>query len=133
MSLGLRYYYPAPMLYAAAVACVKFSVLCFYARVFSVQEKSFRKKLWITAGFVVIWLFYTSVIALSQCSPTQKLWLPWIPGTCIANDPWFIVSGTNDVILDVVMFCLPIPLLWRMHLSTGKKLRLVFLFFCGYR
>lgn len=95
-------------------------MLLFYRRFFDVYD-TFRVLSWVT-GFFVFGSFISAVLCLIfTTSPVEAQWETWLPHTTIhAKDLW-VAAGVINAILDVVILCLPQPLLWRLHLSPGRK------------
>jgi hypothetical protein len=43
----------------------------------------------------------------------------------------FVVMGSLNVVTDIATLCLPMPLLWRLQISTERKLQLIGMFMVG--
>lgn len=77
-------------------------------------------------------LFYTIMIIfqLCACAPLAKAWDPTIEGGHCANLLLVhIMSASINTASDIVLFALPQPGVWRLHLEGARKwgLRAVFL------
>lgn len=46
------------------------------------------------------------------------------------NLDWVIMASFN-VVTDIVILCLPLPLLWRLQIDMERKLQLIGLFLLG--
>ncbi|KAL8812469.1 MAG: hypothetical protein Q9200_000998 [Gallowayella weberi] len=55
-------------------------------------------------------------------TPIHSFWDLDVPGHCVNIDDFFIASGSVNVVLDFIIFVLPIPLLWRLRTSFNQKL-----------
>ncbi|KAL1981058.1 hypothetical protein VTN96DRAFT_3123 [Rasamsonia emersonii] len=66
------------------------------------------------------------------CTPFQYLWDKTIPGTCI-NLPaaWLSVSIIN-MILDLIIIALPMPMLWNLRMPVSKKIAVSGIFSLGF-
>ncbi|KAI4865742.1 hypothetical protein F4820DRAFT_418966 [Hypoxylon rubiginosum] len=106
------------------LGCTKASFLCFYKRIFSVKQPT--NILLITLiVFIALWsagFFFTT---LFQCG--SNIWATW--GTeqellthCLSSWPLALSFSVTDLITDVVIISIPVPLIWQLKLSTGKKL-----------
>lgn len=61
----------------------------------------------------------------------KKAYIPTLPGECLAYAPYnFAVSATN-IILDLLIFGLPIPLFVKMSINMKTKLQLSLMFALG--
>ncbi|KAI4241099.1 MAG: hypothetical protein L6R40_004738 [Gallowayella cf. fulva] len=61
-------------------------------------------------------------------TPVHSFWDLGVPGHCVNIDQFFIASGSVNVVLDFIIFILPIPLLWRLRTSLNQKLILTAIF-----
>ncbi|MCJ1250149.1 hypothetical protein MMC30_007375 [Trapelia coarctata] len=60
----------------------------------------------------------------AQCTPTEKLWIPTLPGSCwdakkINN--WDIAGSCYWALVDLLLAIVPISFLWNLQMSLGKK------------
>ena len=70
-------------------------------------------------------------VVLAQCSPLRKAWTPELPGTCLNLLTFFYVSFGIKLATDIVLFCLPIPMLQKLNVGSGKKIGVIFMFSLG--
>lgn len=61
----------------------------------------------------------------------QKSWIPLTPGTCLSNVPMFEALAAVTIIFDVVIFLLPIPVLWTLQMNRRRKTALSGVFLLG--
>ncbi|KAI1379310.1 plasma membrane protein Pth11-like protein [Hypoxylon crocopeplum] len=118
-----------------ALGCVKASFLFFYQRIFAVDNKSVINYLLVglivlvfawSAAFVVAFLFQcklnffaiwdSAMDLINYCNGSMNLAL----SLCI-----------TDFIFDIIIIVLPIPLIWRLNLSTWKKVAVCAVFLLG--
>lgn len=81
-----------------------------------------------------MFLFYTAVFftALFSCTPREKIWNPLLPGKkCVNNLSLIYSTAVINVVYDVVVLLLPVPSIWRLHISLRKKFGIVLLFATG--
>ncbi|MCJ1485775.1 hypothetical protein MMC06_005950 [Schaereria dolodes] len=113
--------------YLIAVALVKLSVLCFYGRIFTgIRFPTIIKAmLAVTISWLISFLFAT----FFQVWPIRCNWDACIRTT---NYPaMYILSSVTDIILDIVILCLPATFVMRLNTSRGQKLGLVAVFGLG--
>ncbi|KAI4197347.1 MAG: hypothetical protein LQ350_005968 [Teloschistes chrysophthalmus] len=101
-------------------------LLAFYYRILPIPQ--FRRILLILAGFVTCYVISVDFVCLFQCTPVRSFWDVGVPGHCINIDNFFIASGSMNVVLDFIIFAMPIPLLWRLRTSFNQKLVLTLIF-----
>ena len=117
--------------YNTGITLVKLSALFFYARVLR-DSRGFRRCLWATGALVVGWWIAFDVLAIWSCIPPRKQWEPDIQGHCITPLISFKSQTALNVLIDVIILVLPLPILWKLHTTLGRKLVLIGAFVVGY-
>ncbi|KAF4635106.1 hypothetical protein G7Y89_g2996 [Cudoniella acicularis] len=116
--------------YATTLGLIKTSICLFYVRIFSIQK--FRKAAWVVIGFIAAWSTMVFLTAFLLCTPLAMNWDPFTPGGHCANQTVaFIVIGVLDLIIDVAVFVLPLPMIYGLKVSNGKKVALFGIFGLG--
>lgn len=116
--------------YNTALTLVKLSVLMFYVRVFR-TVRVYRYAFHLTGLLLVCWWIGINCLAIFTCWPVSKSWKK-IPGHCADTQHTFLAATTTNIFADVVLLVLPIPMLWKLHLETNRKVALLGIFVCGY-
>ena len=62
-----------------------------------------------------------AIVNMLQCRPLAKLWSPNMPGSCIDIPAFHISITVINMVLDMVVFVLPIPVLWAIKRKPRKK------------
>ncbi|EPS44624.1 hypothetical protein H072_1400 [Dactylellina haptotyla CBS 200.50] len=118
----------ASILYPLTVLVIKFSLLLFYYKL-----SVWHPLRWATIGtalFVIANTIATIFGWAFQCNPT----LPWKhqnymnpDGECPV-DTWKleIATGSINIITDVVIWLIPMPMIWKMQLSLRERIISVF-------
>ena len=57
--------------------------------------------------------------------------MPTEPGHCINNEEVFVAGGTINVVSDFTILLLPIVEVWRLHMSTRRKIGVSAVFATG--
>lgn len=117
--------------YNTGLSLVKLSVLLFYIRVFR-SIRAYRIAFWITGAILVGWCVANNFLALFTCVPVQKAWISTTSGHCLITQHTFLGATISNIIADLIVLILPMPMLWRLHIGTPRKLGLVGVFAAGY-
>lgn len=117
-----------------AVFSTKLCVLLFFSRVFPAHANSkwFNWTLWITHGLNVGWLIGIVVASFFLCIPMEGSWNVNVNGDCSNQVPVYVGSAISSVFIDFVILLMPLPKIWRLQMSVGKKGGLMVVFLLGY-
>lgn len=108
---------------------IKLSILAFYARIF--PQKWFQWTVWGNAVFMALWGCAGVCGNIFQCIPIQFLWDPTLDGHCIQYGIFATVLGALTVVTDLIILVIPMPLVWKLHITKRKKWRLSTVFAFG--
>ena len=95
------------------------------------KKKHFRYALWITGSVVSLYTIVQIVCGIVHCIPITALWDPTVPAHCINLDDVTLVCSSFNIATDVAILIMPMPELWNLQITTGKKLQITFLFLLG--
>ena len=114
----LKLFYMAEVFYLTTTVLTKVSILFFYLRVFS--SFTFRRIVWAVVG--VCTAFYVSFVfaLVFQCWPISYAWTRWDgehSGQCINIGAGIFSHAAMNMVLDLVVLILPLPVLWKMQLT----------------
>ena len=118
------------MLRAAANTAVKISILHLYLMIFG-HNKAFRILVYATMTIVVAFGFVSIVGEFVLCIPFQMRWNPGRVGKCGEILRYVIATSITNVAIDVTIFALPLPLVWRLQMATIRKIALTLVFGLG--
>lgn len=117
--------------WAPSMACVKISIVIFIKRLFS----SIRAYVIVSnclAGFIAAWALAALLTNIFQCTPVQYYYNKDLNGHCMSGQvQFFQVMGSIALVEDVIIFCLPIPVFWRLQVNRRQKLGLTLVFSLG--
>ncbi|CAG8903723.1 unnamed protein product [Penicillium egyptiacum] len=117
--------------WAPSMACVKISIVFFIKRLFS----SIRAYVVISnclAGFIAAWALAALLTNIFQCTPVQYYYNKDLKGHCMSGQvQFFQAMGSIALIEDIIIFCLPIPVFWRLQINRRQKLGLTLVFSLG--
>ncbi|KAJ5820243.1 hypothetical protein N7474_005834 [Penicillium riverlandense] len=118
------------IIYFLNAVFTKAALLLLYYRIFGVV-KHFRWALCATWFLVIGYFIACTIVSIAECLPVAKFWNPSGPGSCIDMVAFFRWNGVTNLILDVLVLCLPFPMAWRLQMTTRQKLILTGIFMLG--
>ena len=118
------------MIYLVTLLGYKMSILILYLRLFAVN-KTFRYLTWSMMVFVCGYLIANLLTQIFGCSPRSKYWDPGIQGHCINYTKAGLAYGSMNIISDLLIFILPIPIVWQLKLATKEKIGVSIIFMSG--
>ncbi|KAJ3499467.1 hypothetical protein NLG97_g308 [Lecanicillium saksenae] len=114
--------------YAVCMALLKTSVCLLYIHIFP--------HTWIKAcsyGIIVLsacWALFTTLLGLLICRPIAALWDP-TKGTCGNEQAGYSSVSGIELVIDIFIILLPLPVVWRLNTSTTSKIAMSSLFGLG--
>ncbi|KAI1428562.1 fucose permease [Xylaria sp. FL1777] len=124
--------YAFTVLYNPALMAFKTSVLVFYLRLSKNTQKVLRLASW---GVLIIVNLAGTVLTLLnifQCDPVESAFnMTDSPGRCIPLLTEFICSAPVNIVTDLAILALPLPVLTGMRLPPRQKIILIMTFAVG--
>ena len=118
------------MIYLISLLGYKLSILVLYLRLFAVN-RIFRYLTWLVMFFVSGYLFSNFWTQIFGCVPRSKYWSPDTPGRCINYTAAGVAYGSMNIASDFIIFILPLPMIWRLKLSSKEKIGVSLIFMSG--
>ncbi|KAI1293351.1 hypothetical protein F5Y03DRAFT_374002 [Xylaria venustula] len=117
--------------YDFAIASTKLSILALYHRIFVTIRM--RIIVWITAILVFAWLIEMEIVLGFGCQPIQGWWDAKVAATAKCVDKVAFTYSTNilNLIFDLWIFSIPIPIIMKLNVNKGKRFALCCLFSIG--
>lgn len=87
-----------------------------------------------TYGVIALWTAWTTAatcLCIFECIPIHKAWDPLVPGHCIDLIELSLATGYMNIVTDVMVLLLPVPLVWQLQLATRLKFAVIGVFFTG--
>ncbi|KZL78555.1 integral membrane protein, partial [Colletotrichum tofieldiae] len=126
----MRTFYVTIVFYNAALAGIKMTFLFQYYRVLAVQK---MKNVFIGAMVIVgAWSISQILLEIFICTPIPAFWDKSVGGTCIPNYPQWYINAAGNIITDIIVFVLPLPVIHRLKLARGQKYVLLGIFCLGF-
>ncbi|KAL2835487.1 hypothetical protein BJY01DRAFT_252611 [Aspergillus pseudoustus] len=128
---SMRIIFAYVILYATTVPMVKLSVLLLYRRIFRLTWALYFCA-FLSIGYMIA---VTAGISLA-CVPTSYFWTQWVDplngGHCRINLYLFYLwNGVANLFTDVIILCLPMPIVWRLQMPRSQKWAISGIFLLG--
>ncbi|KXG52254.1 Major facilitator superfamily domain, general substrate transporter [Penicillium griseofulvum] len=125
--------YAFTVLYNPALMAVKTSILIFYLTL-TRNQKVFRCANYVTLFVVNAAGFALTLVNIFQCRPVSAVFLSDVPAHANCTDivTLYLSSSPVNIITDIVILLLPMPLLTKMRLPFKQKIILVVTFSFGF-
>jgi hypothetical protein len=112
---------------------IKTSILFLYSRLIPGPGfRGFRIGCFLVGILVFSWWLASIVALVLQCTPVRYLWDKTIStGKCSGLYERGLAITILNMIFDVVILILPIPIVWQLSLEWAKKIGLASIFLLG--
>ena len=109
----------------------KLAILCLYLRLFT--QKIYRYASYLLIGILITTAIVNSISAGVSCTPFAYNWDKTIPGgRCFPDiNAWYLWVSFPNIVTDVFMLILPLPVIWKLQMSRKNKLGLTMVFCTG--
>ena len=107
--------------YGLTISAVKISILLLYRQVF--DTANFKKAIRVVCFLCITWLCGNVFTMVFLCSPMSAAWDPKLVFSNHCRDFQAFLFGItiSNLILDVIILCMPLLMKWTLKLSTRKK------------
>ena len=117
-------------LYSTTVTFTKCSIVVFYRRIFNL-----RWLLYFAIAIILGYFVAVIVTIAAACRPTSYFWEqytdPTAEGTCIDVPQFFFVNGIAAVIIDVMILCVPAPVIWKLQMPKSQRVAVTSILLLG--
>ncbi|KAF2797222.1 hypothetical protein K505DRAFT_298737 [Melanomma pulvis-pyrius CBS 109.77] len=122
---------PFTIMLSFAIAFAKLAILSLFLRIF--VQKGYRWATYGIMGIQVLTLVVSTIITCTVCTPISYLWEPQLhpDGHCIDINAFWRWGSFPQIITDVLILILPLPILWKLHLSPKDKIGVILTFCTG--
>ncbi|KAI9846164.1 MAG: hypothetical protein M1837_004278 [Sclerophora amabilis] len=126
---AFKYFYLAQPFYKVGICFTKLSILFLYNRIFI--HVRFRRINFSVVGFVFAYSVAFLFLTIFQCVPIRRSWDKTTPGTCVSNAAQWFSFAIINIISDVIIIALPLPMIQQLHLPRNQKIALSIVFMFG--
>ena len=130
----LKLFWAGEFGYLAATVLIKISLLAFFLRVF--PNYAFRMTCKVMIGICVAFGLSFLFALTFQCSPLNYAWERWDgehTGSCINIYVGGFLHAAINMVLDLIILLMPMPLLWKLQLSYSlrQRVQVLIMFYFG--
>jgi hypothetical protein len=122
-------FYFSTVVYNVALAVIKTVFLLQYYRAIPVRQ--YKKTYIASVVLVTCWSLSQIFLNTFMCWPIASFWDATIKGTCILNKSSFYVGAAGNILTDILIMVLPIPVLRSLKLGRRQKWILISVFCLG--
>lgn len=117
--------------YSLTITLVKMSILLMYRRIF--ETKTFRKVTNVVGAACIAWNIAEILSDIFQCHPIMGAWNPAFVFTnrCINLQAYFWGISASNMVLDIIILCLPLRMVWSLRVPRKQKYMLLGIFLLG--
>lgn len=131
---GDQWLYVTYFMYQVAEALCQLSILAFYLRIMT--DAIIRRTTYVLMVLVTLFGLGNTFSMAFQCKPIRFFWDGWkgdIAGSCGLDVRLFgFIRGAIEIVLDLAILILPLPVLANLQMSTKKKLQIMSMFCVGF-
>ena len=121
--------YASSYVYLVTLFGYKITILLLYLRLFGVNDV-FRYCTWAVMAFIFGYLCSNVLTSVFGCIPIELSWEN-VAGHCIDRPKAGLAYGSMNIISDLFIFILPMPMCWRLRLGSKGKLGVMLVFMGG--
>ncbi|KAM5526916.1 hypothetical protein FOXYSP1_20749 [Fusarium oxysporum f. sp. phaseoli] len=126
----MKSFYTSVVVYNITMCLVKIGILFQYRRVFALPI--IQRITLYGIIFMVAWTVVIAFLNILVCVPVAKFWDSNLPGRCLdALTIWYVMAGFN-LVTDIAIFCLPLPVIKGLNLPPRQKIMLFAIFSLGF-
>ena len=119
--------YVNQILFIVGASTVKASLLLLYRRIF--VSPTFTRIIYAVGTFIVFYVFVFVLMAIFNCIPVYAFWTEG--GYCFDLLSFSYGYTSINIMLAFVIWFMPMPMVWRLHLPTGQKIGVTLVFLLG--
>ncbi|PWY62242.1 integral membrane protein [Aspergillus eucalypticola CBS 122712] len=117
--------------WAPSAAFVKISIVVFLKRLLG-TVRAYAIISNILIGFIACWAVTALLVNIFQCTPVQYYYDKDLKGHCMSGQrAFFQAMGAISLVEDVIVLCLPTPIVWRLQITFRQKIAVTLVFSLG--
>ncbi|CAF9922699.1 MAG: hypothetical protein GOMPHAMPRED_002647 [Gomphillus americanus] len=111
------------ILWGVSIATIRTSLLLFYRRIFT--TRGFQHTTTVIMVINACWLLVFIIVTALTYSVNRT------EQNSIDYPAWLIANGVSDIVLDLTVLCLPLFVIRKLNMSSGKKWGIAGMFWLG--
>lgn len=115
-------------LYCTSIGLTKTAILVQYKRVFA--TRTFQIWCWVAIGIIVTYTIVTIFTSIFICVPVSSFWT-LEEGRCINRFASWFANAAVNLVTDLLIIILPMPMIRRLKLQRRQKIALMSIFAIG--
>jgi hypothetical protein len=117
-------------MWTTSTTFIRISTILLYLQVFPLPK--FVVVCWIFMATNIAYALATYIAPLVICRPFIWLWDQSAPdGHCGDPEKFYLWHGTQNLLQDIILVAMPMPLLWTLQMPVFKKISLTLIFGMG--
>ncbi len=129
LRMALKLFFIAQTPYKVSVCLTKVATILLYLRIFI--SRGFRVAAFIAMGVIVAWSIGGIFATIFQCVPVAGSWDKSADASCIDKGKFWVAYAVMNILTDVMVLALPIPVILKLQLKTREKVLLCAMFLLG--
>ncbi|KAI0895215.1 hypothetical protein F4806DRAFT_92608 [Annulohypoxylon nitens] len=126
-----KMFYFLTVTYATTLMFVKFSLFFQYYRL--IQEVPHYRIFYLVAMAIVGgWVIAQEFVLIFSCTPIYSYWDHSGGGTCLDSNLLGWMNAIGNLVTDLIILLLPIPVVWRLNLKKERKWAVIAIFGLGF-
>ncbi len=123
-------FYVSAILYRASLVAIKICFLLHYLRIFPLGNV--RRFCFILLSIIAVWGLLQVLLVIFQCRPVSGFWDKSTDSVCLPLAPLSYVHAAGNIVTDIAIFALPLPVLNTLSLPWAEKLLVFSVFGLGF-
>ncbi|CAI7621274.1 unnamed protein product [Penicillium glandicola] len=116
-------------IYTGCIACIKFSILALYKRLFAVRHMTIAVN--VMVAFVTLWVVGVYVAGALLCIPVNKFWDQGVEGACLDPAKFYYGMQIPNILSDLILLIMPMRVVWTLPIPKTQKMLLSGVFLVG--
>ncbi|KAL4899585.1 hypothetical protein BDW74DRAFT_171395 [Aspergillus multicolor] len=132
ISATMKLFFIEEVLYTTCTALVKISMLFLYLRLF--PNVLLRKAIFTSLAITALWALGSFFAQVFSCKPISFYWNQWDgehEGRCSSHNALLLAHSIINIVLDILVIVLPMPVLVRLQMSIEKRVGMCLMFAVG--
>ena len=125
----LKIIFAIEVTWAIAMATIKTAILLLYWRLF--PNKHLRWTIYAVEAFVLASSSALLFGMIFQCLPIYAVWKIQLRHRCIDQRSFYVASAAINMVSDVIILAVPMPVVWGLKLSVSRKITLSLVLLVG--